>query len=171
MSPINLKNLFGNRYRIIPDESARHEPGAKKDPWHYVIPCKNGSISPFFAELLAFHCTARGIRTRLHRQHPEIEVQNWSDDGQAIFLFRPDQFDLVAGYARPRRKGRISERERSRLAKSGRDHHFKPNSTAVNATKTAQNGAISGKSTQDMAKAEIGDSGSCSPHFIAGSGA
>ena len=168
MLPINLKDLFGDRYRVGLDESARHEPGAKVDPWHYVIPCRHGGISPFSAELLAFHCTAPGIRAKLHLGHREIEVRNWSDDGEAVFLFRPDQFDLVADYAKPKRKRRISEKERDRLAKIGRDHCFKSNSTAINATKTVQSGAISDDSTQTMARAGIGDSGGRSPHFKAG---
>lgn len=159
MLPVNLKKLFGDRYRVGLDESARHEPAAKADPWHYLIPCRYGNISPFSDKLLVFHCTALGIRTRLRRDHPEIEVQNWSDDGEAIFLFRSDQFDLVAEYARPRRKRRISEKERSRLATMGRDHRFKSNSTAINATKTAQGGEISGYSGNTKAEAEIVDSG------------
>ena len=119
MIPVNLKDLFGDRYRVGLDDSTQHEPGARKDPWHYVIPCRNGSISPFSDELLAFHCTARGIRTRLHRHHPEIDVRNWSDDGEAIFLFRPDQFDLMTKYAKPRRKRRLSPEHRQKLVKAG----------------------------------------------------
>ncbi len=168
MIPINLKDLFGNRYRVTVDESADREPGAKTDPWNFLIACKHGTISPYSDELLAFHCTARRIRTRLHRDHPRIDVQNWSDDGEAIFFFRQDQFDLVAEYAKPRRKRQISAKERSRLAEIGRGNHFKPNSTAINASKTTQDGVISGNSTQSTDKAEIGDSGGCSPHLIAG---
>jgi len=168
MVPINLKDLLGGRYRVVLDESARHEPGAKKDLWYFMLLCRYGSIYPFSARLLAFHCTARGIRTRLHGDHPRLEIRNLSDDGEAIFLFRLDQFDLVAEYARPRRKRRISGEERDRLAKIGRDHHFKPNSTAINATKTPQNGATSDDSTQTMAETEIGDSGGHRPHFIEG---
>lgn len=165
MIPINLKDLFGDRYRVVVDDSANQEPGAKTDPWYFMIPCRYGSISPFSDELLAFHCAARGIRTRLHREHPEIQVQNWSDDGEAVFLFRPDQFDLVAEYAKPRRKRQISGKERSRLAEMSRK--YSP-FASISATKTPQNEAISDDSTETMAKAKIGDSGGCSPHFKAG---
>ena len=166
MTPINLKDLFGVRYRVRVDESAVQEPGAKTDPWNYLIPCRHGTISPYSDKLLAFHCTAQGIRGRLHKDYPEITVQNWSDDGEAIFLFRLNQFDLVAEYAKPRRKKQVSVNERSRLAEIGRGNHFKPNSTAINATKTGQDGAISENSTQSTAKAEIGDSGGCRPHLL-----
>lgn len=168
MKPINLKELFGDRFKIIIDEAAEGEPGGKTDPWYLVIPCRNGSISPYSDELLAFHCTARGIRTRLHKDHLEIEVRNWSDDGEAIFLFNPDQFDLVANYAKPRRRRQISEKERSRLAKMGRDHRFISNSTAIKATKTAQGGAIAGNSINTKSEAEIGVSGADRPHFGVG---
>lgn len=168
MLPVDLKKLFGDRHRVGLDESARYEPGGKKDLWYFLLLCRHGSIYPFSSELLAFHCMARGIRTLLHRDHLEIEVRNWSDDGEAIFLFRPDKFDLVAEYAKPKRKRRLSVKQRQTQVERLRDYRFKPKTTQVNATKTAPKGAISGKSTKDMAEAEIGDSGSGSPHFMAG---
>ena len=117
--PINLKEILGNRYRVVIDDSVIGEPGARSDPWNYIIPCRSGNICPFSDKLMAFYCTARGIRTRLHKEHPEIEVRNWSDGGEAIFLFHPGQFELVARYARPRRKRRLSPEHRRKLVLAG----------------------------------------------------
>jgi hypothetical protein len=117
--PSNLKEQFSDRYRVVLDESADGEPGAKSDPWNFIIPARYGSIYPFSDVLLAFHCKARGIRTRLSKDHSEILVRNWSDDGDAIFLFRPDQFKLVAEYARPKRRRRLSPDHRKKLVKAG----------------------------------------------------
>lgn len=119
MQPINLKEKFNVRYRVLIDDSIKGEPGARSDPWNYMIPCRSGNIYSFSEMLLAFYCTARGIRTRLVKEHPEIKVRNWSDNGEAIFLFKPDQFDLIAEYARPRRKRRLSPEHRKKLVLAG----------------------------------------------------
>jgi hypothetical protein len=119
MKPLNLKEMFDDRYRVVFDESVKGEPGARSDPWNYIIPCRSGNLYPFSVTFLAFYCSARGIRTRLYNEHPEIEVRNWSDDGEAIFLFRPNQFDLIAKYAKPRRKRRLSAEHRKKLVLAG----------------------------------------------------
>ncbi len=144
MKPIDLKLLYGTRFKVILDESVKLEPGARSDLWNYLIPCKNGSIYPFSNTLLEYHCTARGIRTRLNKEHPEIVVRNWSDDGEAIFLFQVDQFDLIAEYARPRRKRRLSAKHREKLVKAGsealksyRKSNSKSDQTALKPTKGA----------------------------------
>jgi hypothetical protein len=119
MRPINLKELFKDRFRVTIDDSVIGEGGARSDPWNFIIPCRSGDIYPFSDQLLAFYCSARGIRTRLHKEHSEIEVRNWSDNGEAIFLFRPDQIDLIVQYAKPRRKRRLSPEHRKKLVMAG----------------------------------------------------
>jgi len=96
VQPLNLKELFEKQYKIVLDESA-FCPGENKDnPWYFLIACKHGHIYPDSDRKLGFYCESGNIRNRLHRKHPKIEVTNWSDDGEAIFLFIPDQFDLIA---------------------------------------------------------------------------
>ena len=48
----------------------------------------------------------------------------WSDIGEAVFLFEPKQIDLIAQYARLKKKRRLSTAHRDGLVDSGRDHQF-----------------------------------------------
>ena len=127
--PLNLKELYGARFKIELDEAAFCEPGGRKNPWYFKVLCRYGDIYPYSDLLLGFFCNAAKVRGRLHQDHPEIEVRQWSDIGEAVFLFRPDQFDLVAQYARPRKRRQISDREKKRLARIGTEalrRHKKP---------------------------------------------
>ena len=120
----DLSENFGARYRITLDEAAFCEPGGKENPWYFQIPCKYGHIYPCSDKLLAFFCESGGIRRRLRDDHPELEVRQWSEVSEAVFLFKPEQLDLVAQYAKPRRKRRLSPAHRKKLSKSGRGRRF-----------------------------------------------
>jgi hypothetical protein len=114
--PLNLKALFGGRFKIRLDESAFCAAESKNDSWYYQIPCKYGHIYAYSDRLLAYYCdSGRVRRERLHRQHPEIEVCQWGDY-EAVFLLPPDQLELIAKYARPRRKRKLSPEHRQKLA-------------------------------------------------------
>ena len=145
MNPINLKDLYGKRYKIGFDPSVQYEEGGKRDPWYYLILCRSGNIYPYSDELLGFHCTSRIIRNRLHKEHPEIRVQNWSDDGEAIFLFPVELFDIVAEYAKPRKKRQVSESERKRLAEIGQRFLFKSEKHAIEVPETAPESTNAGR--------------------------
>jgi hypothetical protein len=99
---------------------AHVETGLKLDPAYFIIPCKYGDIYPVNDTELAFHCTSAGIRGNIHRALPKIHVQNWSDDGEAIFIFDKGQFNSIAPFARPRRKKVISEQTKQLLAENRR---------------------------------------------------
>ena len=125
IKPIDLRQLYGEYFRIQLDEAAECESGGRNNPWYYQIPCKFGHIYPVSEKLLGFWCESGTIRRRLHREHPEINVTNWSDDGEAIFLFAPDQMDIIAEYAQPKKKRRLSDEHKKKLAKSGLQYRFK----------------------------------------------
>ena len=142
MNPINLKTLAAGQFRLGLDEAALIEPGGKKDPWYQVIPCKYGQIYPFSNTLLAIHSKGSGIRQKL-QDIEGITVHNWSDDGEAIFLFGPELFEKVTGVVKPKRKRQLSQAQRQQTADRLRAYHFRPNSTHVNAEKRPENGPIS----------------------------
>jgi len=117
---VDLKQRLGDRYRIIHDEAAKDEPGGLKDPWYCVIPCKFGEIYPYGGELLAFHCTSSVIRGKVLRAYlDKVDVQNWTDDGEAVLLFHVELFHEIAKLARPRRKKQLSENHLRRLKTAG----------------------------------------------------
>jgi len=124
MTCIDLKREFGSRYRIGLDPAAKHEPGGTHDPWMFTIRCQYGEIYPYGGEKLAFHCTGNIIRRKLKEAFPDMEISNWSDDGEAIFIFHVDQFAEVAKFAKPRQRRQVSESERRRLAEIGRETQF-----------------------------------------------
>jgi hypothetical protein len=113
--PMNLKGLFGHRYKIQLDESAFCAGESKNDPWYYQIPCKYGHIYAYSDRLLAYYCDSGRMREKIHREHPEIEVCQWGDY-EAVSLFTPGQLETIAIYARPRRKRKLSPEHCQKLA-------------------------------------------------------
>lgn len=120
MPCVDLKECFGKKYRIGHDPAAEIEPGGMHDPWLYTIRCQFGEIYPYGREKLAFHCTGTIIRQKIKEAFPDMEVSNWSDDGEAIFIFHVDRLLEIAKFAKPRRKRQVSESERQRLAELSR---------------------------------------------------
>lgn len=114
LNPIDLKTLAAGRFKLASDEAALTEPGGKKDPWYQVIPCRHGQIYPYSDSLLAIHSKGSGIRRRL-QAIDGLTIRNWSDDGEAIFLFPPALMDRVAEIVKPRRRKRLSEGHKARL--------------------------------------------------------
>jgi len=124
MTCVNLKERFGKKYRIGHDPAAKHEPGGMSDPWMFTIRCQFGEIYPYGGEKLAFHCTGSIVRQKIKEAFPDMEISNWSDDGEAIFIFYVEEFPKVAKFAKPRRRRQVSESEKQRLAKIGRETQF-----------------------------------------------
>lgn len=120
MNPINLKELYGDKYKIDFDPSAKTI-DEKNDPFNYLISCEHGNIYHYSDRMLGYNCNGTIVRNKLHRDHKEIEVINWSDDGEAIFLFKPEEFDLIKSYAKPKRKRKLSRFHKECLIKAGSD--------------------------------------------------
>jgi len=138
VQPLNLKELFGDKYKIAIDESASCPGESKDNPWYYQIPCKFGHIYSYSDKELGFYCESGKIRNRLHQEHTDIEITNWSDDGEAVFLFTPDQFKIVAEFAKPKRKRRLSQEHRRKLTNAGTDALKRHRKSILNGTKSAQ---------------------------------
>lgn len=144
MNPIDLKTIAAGRYKIALDEAASIEPGGKKDSWYQVIPCRYGQIYPYSDNLLAVYVQGLAARNRLSGL-AELTLCNWSDDGEAVFLFPLILLDLVAEVVKPRRKRRLSEGHKSALLDAGRAHLFRPRSTVPDAKKTGTNRPIAAR--------------------------
>jgi hypothetical protein len=142
LNPIDLKTLAAGRFRITSDEAALIEPGGKKDPWYQVIPCRYGQIYPYSNTLLAVHSKGSGIRRKLQALKG-LMVQNWSDDGEALFLFKAELCEQVAEIVKPKRKRQLDPAQRQAAIERLRDYHFKLNSKHVNAEKKPENRPIS----------------------------
>jgi len=137
---VNLKVQFGDKYRIGLDISA---PKRTTDPWHYTIPCKYGEVYPQGGERLAFHCKGGKMRGIIKRKFPNFVVQNWTDDNEAIFVFYSDQFKDLAPIIKPKRKKKVPESEKARLAEIGARTRFlaaKNDSTSVKGETLSESG-------------------------------
>jgi len=115
---IDIKKLYGNKYRIEFDPS--YEKGLNKIEF-YIIPCKYGYIYAYSEEYLVFYCTGKKIKNKLHSDHSEIEMRNESDNGEAMFIFKEELFNIIAEYARPKRKKVLSENNKIRFIQAGRE--------------------------------------------------
>ena len=123
MNPPDLRALFGSRYRIAYDPAASDEPGGRKDPWLYIIPCRKGHIYPHSSDRLALWWESKA---RLDRQCPALTMHLDGDD-EKVYLFRPEDFPAVAKVARParKRKGRpLTAEERRKAVTRLRQHWF-----------------------------------------------
>jgi hypothetical protein len=113
---INLRELFGERFRIGHDEAAATY-AEKNDPWMMTILCDNGVIYPHGGSRLAAECygpTARKLKAiagvTVHQQ----------GDREWCMLFDVSIFEQVAEVMKPRKRRHLSP-ERAR-AISGLAH-------------------------------------------------
>jgi hypothetical protein len=138
--PLDLKKLYAGRYRIELDESAFCPGESKRNAWYFQIPCKHGHIYPCSDKLLGFYCTGPKIRVRLHADHPELKTPQWGDE-EAVFLFLPAMLEIIAQYAKPRRKRQLSPERQKQLIEQGTDAL----KNLKNSTITAVSPAVTGR--------------------------
>jgi hypothetical protein len=151
MNPIDLNNIAAGRFRFGHDPSAEYEPGGKKDPWYLTIRCRYGEIFPFSSEMLAAHTTGYAARRKI-AGIDGARMHNWSDDGEAIFLFPPALFEAVAAIVKPYRRRHLDPKRRAAATDRLRAYHFKPKSTHKNAGNRPVNAPISGRTVVGAGK-------------------
>ena len=119
---INLKDLADDRYRTVLDESYQDDTARQSKLWYFRIPCQHGFISVHGSETLAAWTGSPRMVEKLIAI-PEVEVHQ-RGDSEVRVLFGPDRLDDVASVLKARRKRKISEAERQRLATVGKAHLF-----------------------------------------------
>jgi hypothetical protein len=141
-NPVDIIKLASGRYKVGLDMASEKKLISKADPWELVIKCVNGEIFPYSNELFGFHCIKWIIRYGLHMDYPQIAFRNWSDNGQAIFLFELKDFNLIEKYAAPRKIRKLSENHKAILVKSGCEALNAYRKTNSKSQKLARNKAI-----------------------------
>lgn len=115
MNCVNLREQFGERFRIEYDEAHR---GRGDDPWLQVIPCLRGHIYPHGGELLGIATNSRGATAAaLARLAGVVVVQDGDDGINATFPVA--MFGRVAALVRPKRRRRLSAERREGLVSIG----------------------------------------------------
>lgn len=130
MNPPNLRELFGDRYRIGHDPAAVTW-GERADPWMMTIPCQNGLIYPHGLNLLAVECLGQTARKLV--AIPGLTVHQRGDTEWTL-LFDVGLFDLVAAVVKPRKRRKWSEEQRQAMA----GHLFKPKQPVSSEPQLAQ---------------------------------
>ena len=129
MNCINLKERFGDRYRVKYEESyyaERPEYRKEEAPWLMIIPCQHGHIGPWGGSTLLVCTRRRGPVTKRLTAQPFGRVVQDGDDGVTV-LFDVAYFDQVARIMKPhKRPGRrhLPPQEKQRLVEVGRAFRF-----------------------------------------------
>ena len=119
MNCVNLKKMFGKRYRVRYEESYRAEHGENarvEDPWLMVIPCRNGHISPWGGFGLVASTNHPGPVANALKQLPFTSVIREGEDGCDV-LFDIRYVDAVLQIMKPRKRRRLSPEERAKRTK------------------------------------------------------
>ncbi|MHB8953846.1 MAG: hypothetical protein ACYC4U_12825 [Pirellulaceae bacterium] len=144
MECVNLKKMFGDRFKITWDESyfAEHGENARADdPWLQIIPCQHGHIYPYGGEIMVASTAKRGGVARELGQLDSTTMYRDGDDGVDV-LFHVSNFEPVAQLMKPRRRRRLSPQQRQRLAALGRENLKRLRQVNVQAPSKAPEGEI-----------------------------
>ena len=125
MTIINLRERFGDTYRIAYDEAYQHERSefrAIEEPHLQQIPCPRGHIYPVDGDTLAVF-VAGGITREKLRTISGCRLVVDGSDG-ATFTFDVDCFAAVAEVVKPRRRRHLSESQRLASIERLREYRF-----------------------------------------------
>ena len=129
---VNLKDMFGDRYKIGVDESydaERPEFRRQEEPWLTHVVCQHGHIGVWGDDqLVACTKNAGPVAKRLIAL-PFTEVAQDGTDGANV-VFDLEHFEEVAEIMRPRKRRRLSEEHKAKLAASNTEYRFRPASDA-----------------------------------------
>ena len=108
---IDLKQRFGQRYKIAKDPAAENQ--RNPDPMYWIMPCKFGEIFPYGGDFLAVMVISSKIANQM-RNWPELEVTQDAEDA-VIFKFHVDHFEKVAKRVGAKKKKRVAQSSLSNL--------------------------------------------------------
>ena len=117
---INLKERYGDRYKVVYEESyvAQYGPnGRTEDPWLQIIPCVHGHLCPWSGENLAACTNKAGPVAKALKALLFVQVVQDGDDG-ANMVFPVEHFDEVAHIMKPKRRRRLSEEHKAKVLRN-----------------------------------------------------
>ena len=112
---INLKELFGEQFKVGYEESYQAERGPNawaEDPWLMVLECVHGHVYPHGGELLAVstnHGTNSPVANQIRKMAATTVTQDGTDGVNAVFHI--DDFDAVAKIVLPRKRRRLTDEQ------------------------------------------------------------
>ena len=141
---IDLKERFGDRYRVVYEESYGAEcgkSGRAHDPWLLTLPCRYGCIYVQGRQYLGVSTTHRGPIANRLLALPCVRLVQDGDDGVNA-IFHVDDFDQVAGIMLPKRRRKLSDEQRAEQVERLRDYQFSPASHDAGKNRRRDAGAV-----------------------------
>ncbi len=126
----DLKKRFGKKYKVFMDEawevesSQANSDKAKDKPWYYEIRGKYGVIYLYGTNKLAVRITAKRIKSRIKIEYKDILKLYIEAKDESIFLFNPENFELVAKLVKARKRKQLSVEHKAKLIKAGSSFRF-----------------------------------------------
>jgi hypothetical protein len=123
---INLLLRFGADYRVSFEEGYVHK-GIRRDKldaWYMEIVGRFGTIFPLGGDDLGVMVDDHPGLAKKLAALPGCRIAQHGDR-EMTFAFAVERFPAVAAIVAPRRRRRVSDAERSRLADLGQQHGFK----------------------------------------------
>ena len=149
---VNLKEQFGDRFKVTYEESYRAERGDNgraEDPWLMVMLCQHGEIYPYGDDQLVASTKVAGGIARALKALPFTTLHQDGTDGVDV-IFPADRFEDVAAIMKPRKRRRMTEEAKQQAAKRLRKYQpRKGQSVADVVRQRANRGQFSDPSTQD----------------------
>jgi hypothetical protein len=109
---INLRDEYGDRFRIGLDEAAG---GRSGNPWNFQILCRFGHICPWGGDLLAASTKGSGSVANRLKKLAGVEVIHDGDDGATV-VFPQALFKKIAALMKPFIKRRPTAAQAAALA-------------------------------------------------------
>jgi hypothetical protein len=116
---INLRERFGERYRIGFDEAAE----GKNDPWEMTILGRFGTIYPHGGDYLAVEIDRHPRIAKQVAAIPGVVLHQDGDD-EKTFVFPVSLFDQVAAIVEPKRIKQLTGEQKAKLVEAGQVYRF-----------------------------------------------
>jgi hypothetical protein len=116
ITPINLKERFGQRFKVVYSESYRHERPEFRSAeavWLMQILCRHGTIDPWDEDHLMACTRTAGPIAKAVKALPCVRVHQDGTDG-ANLVFRVERFDEVAALMKPRKRRHLSDEAKAK---------------------------------------------------------
>lgn len=126
---VNLRKTYGRRFKVAYEETyyAEYGRGARiEDAWYMVMMCRYGHVFPHGGTTLAASVDGHPKVAGRLKKLSCCRVQQDGDFGELTAVFDVADFERVAQVMRPRRRRRVSEKERARLREIGFKRRAQP---------------------------------------------
>lgn len=132
---VNLRERFAQRFKIefdpAYDPANRHRDNL--DPWAMLLPLRGGCIFPYGGGMLAVEVDGRPILKRKLAGLACTTIIQDGDGGFGSFAFAVEDFEAVADLVKPRRRRRMTERQRAAAASRLRPFRFRTSGSGIEA--------------------------------------